>query len=55
MLSSQTKDETTYHAMLRLKEQTLIPETIVNMKLNTLENMLHPVSFYKVFTENYLI
>uniref|UniRef100_A0A1A9UNU7 Endonuclease III homolog n=1 Tax=Glossina austeni TaxID=7395 RepID=A0A1A9UNU7_GLOAU len=47
MLSSQTKDETTYHAMLRLKEQTLIPETIVNMKLNTLENMLHPVSFYK--------
>uniref|UniRef100_A0A1A9WHT9 HhH-GPD domain-containing protein n=1 Tax=Glossina brevipalpis TaxID=37001 RepID=A0A1A9WHT9_9MUSC len=42
MLSSQTKDETTYHAMLRLKEQILTPESIVKMKLNTLENMLHP-------------
>ncbi|KAM7359318.1 endonuclease III-like protein 1 isoform 1-T1 [Cochliomyia hominivorax] len=47
MLSSQTKDETTYHAMLRLREHTLTPEVICNMKVNVLENILHPVSFYK--------
>ncbi|XP_075147791.1 nth-like DNA glycosylase 1 [Haematobia irritans] len=47
MLSSQTKDETTYHAMLRLREHTLTPESIINMKPNVLENILHPVSFYK--------
>lgn len=48
MLSSQTKDETTYHAMLRLREHSLTPEVICNMKTNVLENILHPVSFYKV-------
>ncbi|XP_073815652.1 nth-like DNA glycosylase 1 [Musca autumnalis] len=47
MLSSQTKDDTTYHAMLRLREHTLTPESICEMKLNVLENILHPVSFYK--------
>ncbi|XP_037823794.1 endonuclease III-like protein 1 [Lucilia sericata] len=47
MLSSQTKDETTYHAMLRLREQNLTPEVICQMKVNVLENILHPVSFYK--------
>ncbi|XP_065371821.1 endonuclease III-like protein 1 [Calliphora vicina] len=47
MLSSQTKDETTYHAMLRLREHNLTPEVICNMKVNVLENILHPVSFYK--------
>uniref|UniRef100_A0A1I8P1L5 Endonuclease III homolog n=1 Tax=Stomoxys calcitrans TaxID=35570 RepID=A0A1I8P1L5_STOCA len=47
MLSSQTKDETTYHAMLRLREHSLTPKSISEMKLNVLENILHPVSFYK--------
>uniref|UniRef100_A0A1I8MF46 Endonuclease III homolog n=1 Tax=Musca domestica TaxID=7370 RepID=A0A1I8MF46_MUSDO len=47
MLSSQTKDDTTYHAMLRLREHTLTPESICEIKLNVLENILHPVSFYK--------
>lgn len=48
MLSSQTKDEITYHAMLRLRENNLTPEVICNMKESVLENILHPVSFYKV-------
>lgn len=48
MLSSQTKDDTTYHAMMRLRELTLTPESICEIKLNVLENILHPVSFYKV-------
>ncbi|TMW44036.1 hypothetical protein DOY81_010885 [Sarcophaga bullata] len=47
MLSSQTKDEITYHAMLRLREVNLTPEVICSMKASVLENILHPVSFYK--------
>lgn len=52
MLSSQTKDETTYHAMLRLREHNLNPRVISEMKLNVLENILHPVSFYKVISNS---
>lgn len=48
MLSSQTKDEITYNAMLRLRENNLTPEAICGMKASVLENILHPVSFYKV-------
>ncbi|XP_017043665.2 endonuclease III-like protein 1 isoform X1 [Drosophila ficusphila] len=47
MLSSQTKDQTTYEAMNRLKEQTLTPLKIKEIPIAELENLLHPVSFYK--------
>lgn len=48
MLSSQTKDETTFEAMNRLKEKTLTPISIQNIQVSELETLLHPVSFYKV-------
>lgn len=48
MLSSQTKDETTFDAMKRLKEKTLTPISIQNISVSELETLLHPVSFYKV-------
>lgn len=48
MLSSQTKDETTFDAMIRLKEKTLTPISIQNISVSELETLLHPVSFYKV-------
>ncbi|XP_041674226.1 endonuclease III-like protein 1 [Drosophila eugracilis] len=47
MLSSQTKDQTTYEAMNRLKDQTLTPLKIKEMPVTELESLLHPVSFYK--------
>ncbi|XP_043070623.1 endonuclease III-like protein 1 [Drosophila grimshawi] len=47
MLSSQTKDETTFEAMKRLKAQTLTPASMQSMPVGVLENLLHPVSFYK--------
>lgn len=48
MLSSQTKDETTFEAMKRLKAQTLTPARIKDLPVAELERLLHPVSFYKV-------
>ncbi|XP_037955180.1 endonuclease III-like protein 1 [Teleopsis dalmanni] len=47
MLSSQTKDETTFDAMQRLKNNGLTPESIVAMETTKLEQLVHPVSFYK--------
>ncbi|XP_016963148.1 endonuclease III-like protein 1 [Drosophila biarmipes] len=47
MLSSQTKDQTTFEAMNRLKERTLTPIKLKEMPVTELENLLHPVSFYK--------
>ncbi|KAI8042194.1 hypothetical protein M5D96_003496 [Drosophila gunungcola] len=47
MLSSQTKDQTTYEAMNRLKDQNLTPLKVKEMPITELENLLHPVSFYK--------
>ncbi|KAH8266329.1 hypothetical protein KR038_000150 [Drosophila bunnanda] len=47
MLSSQTKDQTTFEAMNRLKERTLTTFSIKGMPVTELENLLHPVSFYK--------
>lgn len=49
MLSSQTKDQTNFAAMNRLKEHGLTPENIVKSDANTLEKLINPVSFYKVF------
>lgn len=48
MLSSQTKDEVTYSAMSRLKEQGLTAKAISRMSMPELENIIYPVSFYKV-------
>ncbi|XP_017859941.1 PREDICTED: endonuclease III-like protein 1 [Drosophila arizonae] len=47
MLSSQTKDETTFEAMKRLKAQTLTPARLKDIPGEELERLLHPVSFYK--------
>lgn len=47
MLSSQTKDQTTFEAMNRLKDRTLTPLKLKEMPVTELENLLHPVSFYK--------
>ncbi|SPP79578.1 endonuclease III-like protein 1 [Drosophila guanche] len=47
MLSSQTKDQTTYEAMNRLKARTLTPDSLKDMPVGELETLLHPVSFYK--------
>lgn len=50
MLSSQTKDQTNFAAMKRLKEHGLTPENIVKSDVNVLEKLIYPVSFYKVNT-----
>ncbi|KAH8413401.1 hypothetical protein KR009_010873 [Drosophila setifemur] len=47
MLSSQTKDQTTYESMKRLKDRGLTPQNIKAMPATELENLLIPVSFYK--------
>ncbi|KAH8366460.1 hypothetical protein KR084_009618 [Drosophila pseudotakahashii] len=47
MLSSQTKDQTTFEAMNRLKDRTLTPLKLKEMPVSDLESLLHPVSFYK--------
>lgn len=48
MLSSQTKDNVTYEAMLRLRSNGLTPRSLVECELGDLEQKLYPVSFYKV-------
>lgn len=52
MLSSQTKDQTTYAAMNRLKSKNLTPQTMVSMDTVELEKLLYPVSFYKTKAKN---
>ncbi|XP_070133485.1 endonuclease III-like protein 1 isoform X2 [Drosophila bipectinata] len=47
MLSSQTKDQTTFEAMIRLKDRNLCPQTLKDMPVEDLEGLLYPVSFYK--------
>lgn len=48
MLSSQTKDQTTFDAMNRLKNHGLTPENIIKTDADVLEKLINPVSFYKV-------
>lgn len=48
MLSSQTKDQITYDAMKRLKKHGLTPENMVKSIPNVLEQLIIPVSFYRV-------
>ncbi|XP_022916083.2 endonuclease III-like protein 1 [Onthophagus taurus] len=47
MLSSQTKDEVTYAAMLRLREHGCTLEKISEITEQKLSELLYPVSFYK--------
>ncbi|KAL5290553.1 NTHL1 family protein [Megaselia abdita] len=48
MLSSQTKDQVNYEAMSRLKAENLTPDSIIAMDLEKLENLIKPVSFYRM-------
>lgn len=52
MLSSQTKDQTTYEAMNRLKADGLTPQRMVAIHTTVLEQLLCPVSFYKTKAKN---
>lgn len=52
MLSSQTKDQITFDAMNRLKNYGLTPEHIIESKVDEIEKLIYPVSFYKV---NFLV
>lgn len=52
MLSSQTKDQTTFDAMNRLKAKSLTPQTMVAIDAAELEKLLCPVSFYKTKAKN---
>lgn len=52
MLSSQTKDQTTFDAMTRLKTNGLTPQTMVAIDVAVLEKLLCPVSFYKTKAKN---
>ncbi|KAI1287691.1 Endonuclease III-like protein 1 [Halotydeus destructor] len=47
MLSSQTKDPTTYAAMQRLKQAGLSPEKVVAIDGDKLGQLIKPVNFYK--------
>lgn len=46
MLSSQTKDQTTYEAMSRLKSHGLTPAKMSDISTDELAKLLHPVSFH---------
>jgi endonuclease III-like uncharacterized protein len=48
MLSSQTKDEVTAAAMSRLQKLPLNIDTLLNTDTIQLQNLIHPVGFYKV-------
>lgn len=47
MLSSQTKDQANFECMQRLRKHGLTPEQIVATDPATLEQIIHPVSFYR--------
>lgn len=58
MLSSQTKDQITYDAMNRLKEQVkpaLQPVNVVKIETTELEELLKPVSFYRVSETSFFL
>ncbi|KAG4065011.1 hypothetical protein HA402_004134 [Bradysia odoriphaga] len=52
MLSSQTKDQTNFAAMQRLRDHGLTPEHIVASDVSVLEKLINPVSFYKTKAKN---
>ncbi|EGC32185.1 hypothetical protein DICPUDRAFT_8477, partial [Dictyostelium purpureum] len=47
LLSSQTKDQVTHAAMVRLKEYGLNVETVLKTPNEKLETLIHPVGFYR--------
>ncbi|VDM56782.1 unnamed protein product [Angiostrongylus costaricensis] len=47
MLSSQTKDEVTSAAMMRLRSHGCSVNSMLDISTNDLEKLLHPVGFYK--------
>lgn len=48
MLSSQTKDETTHSAMIRLRDHGCTVENILNTSDEELGKLIIPVGFWKV-------
>jgi len=48
MLSSQTKDEINYAAMLRLKQHGLTVDNILEISDENLGQLIYPVGFWKV-------
>lgn len=48
MLSSQTKDEVTYNAMLRLREHGCTVDNILETTDEELGKLIYPVGFWKV-------
>ena len=48
MLSSQTRDEVNYAAMMRLREHGLTVENIINTDLGDLEQLIRPVGFWRL-------
>ena len=47
MLSSQTKDEVNYAAMMRLREHGLTVQNILKTERETLEKLIYPVGFWR--------
>ena len=47
MLSSQTKDEVNYAAMMRLREHGLTVQNILKTQRETLEKLIYPVGFWR--------
>lgn len=48
MLSSQTKDEVTSAAMLRLRRRGLTVDSVLQMDDDTLGQIIYPVGFWRV-------
>lgn len=51
ILSSQTKDEVTYEAMMRLRENGLTVDNILNSTEETLAKVIYPVGFWRSKTQ----
>ncbi len=52
MLSLRTKDEVTTKAALRLFQHADTPETIKNLSVTKIKQLIYPVGFYKTKAEN---
>lgn len=48
MLSSQTKDQVTHAAMMKLRQHGLTPDSLLNTSDTTLGELIYPVGFWKV-------
>ncbi|XP_075230730.1 nth-like DNA glycosylase 1 isoform X2 [Lycorma delicatula] len=52
MLSSQTKDQTTYATMLKLREHGLTVDNILNTDDESLANLINKVGFWRIKAKN---